>query len=113
MSRPNPLINTSVTFRHTESTEALKSYASEKVKSRFERFISGEANVHIILSVEKRDHTAEVIFHTRGHDHSCKATTSDLYSAIDKAVDMVSTQLRKEKERMQSHRHVQVTVADA
>ena len=93
-------INISVTFRHTESTSALKSYAIDKLSHALSKYIKGNADVHAILSIEKRDHTAEVTVKSRDYSTTSTATTDDLYSAIDKVVDVLATQLRKQKEKV-------------
>jgi len=94
----SPEINVSVTFRHTEPTDALKNYATEKFVHMLEKFVVSDSDVHVILSVEKRDHVAEARVSSKRFDISGKGTTEDLYSAIDKAVDIVATQVRKQKE---------------
>lgn len=99
-------LNIDVTFRHTEPTEALRKYAEEKIASRLQKYLSGDVEVHVILSVEKRDHQAEVKVHSRVYDITSKATTEDLYSAIDKVVDTLSTQIKKKKEKMSDHKHM-------
>ena len=99
MTKKNVSINVSVTFRHTESTPALKAYATEKITSCLEKYVNHDSEVQIILLVEKRDHIAEVIVRSKGHDASAKGITDDLYSAIDKVGDTIDGQLRKQKER--------------
>ena len=103
----SPDINVSVTFRHTEPTEALKAYATEKFVNCLEKFVVSDSDVHVILSVEKRDHVAEARVSSKRFDLSGKGTTEDLYSAIDKAVDIVSTQVRKQKEIRIERKHSQ------
>jgi putative sigma-54 modulation protein len=98
-------LNIDVTFRHTEPTEALRTYAEEKISSRLQKYLTGNAEVHVILSVEKRDHQAEVQVHSRVFEVTSKATTDDLYSAIDKVVDTLSIQIKKKKEKMIDHKH--------
>ena len=100
-----PEINVSVTFRHTESTPALKTYATEKLVHTLGKYIRNAAEAHVILSVEKRDHTAEVVVHSKPFEVTSKATTEDLYSAIDKVVDTLVVQLRKQKERHIDQKH--------
>lgn len=99
MSRPDAPINIAVTFRHTESTEALKQHAHEKISACLKKYVGHPADVQVVLLVEKRDHIAEVTVHSKGHDAHAKAVTVDLYSAIDKVSDMIDSQLRKQKER--------------
>lgn len=106
-----PDINISITFRHTESTEALRGHAQQKVKHCVEKYISGHVDVQVVLFVEKRDHGAEVKVLSRDYDISCKAVTEDLYAAIDKVVDTLEAQIRKHKDRLRSHRHE--TIRDA
>ena len=98
-------INIAVTFRHTESTPSLKAYATEKVLHCLKKYISAHADVQIVMSVEKRDHNVEVKVLSKDYEVSGKASTGDLYSAIDKVVDTVETQIRKQKERLRSHKH--------
>lgn len=99
MSRTDAPLNIAVTFRHTESTEALKQYANEKLTNCVKKYASHPADVNIVLSVEKRDHIAEVQLHTKGFDATARAVHADLYAAIDKVADNLDAQLRKQKER--------------
>lgn len=99
MTKSNVSINVSVTFRHTEPTEALKNAAIEKLTLCVKKYVSYDADVRAVLCVEKRDHVVEVHVHSKGFDASAKASTDDLYSAIDKVVDNLHAQLRKQKER--------------
>jgi len=98
------LINVDVTFRHTESTAALKSYATDKVINCLLKFVNSPTSVHIILSIEKRDHLAEVTVRSKRFDLVAKATTEDLYSAIDRVVDNLTTQIRKQKDKQTNHK---------
>ncbi len=105
-TKDNKEYNIQVTFRHTESTEALKNYAIEKITHCLQKYINGEADAQIILAIEKRDQIAEVRVRSKNHEVDCKAVTADLYAAIDKVVDTVEGQLRKQKEKLRSHKHV-------
>ena len=102
----NPSINLTVTFRHTEPTESLKQHASEKISASVKKYVKNHAEVNIILSVEKRDHMAEVTLKAKDFDITSKATTEDLYSAIDKLAHTFDVQLRKQKEKIVDHKHV-------
>lgn len=105
MSKTTPEIKVSVTFRRTESTPALKSYATEKVVHCLRKYLSKEADVQIVLEVQKRDHHVEVNLRTKGYDITAKETTEDLYSAIDKVVDNLDKQIKKRKERREDQKH--------
>jgi len=105
MSDTNSDFNVSVTFRHTESTEALKSYATEKLTHCAAKYIHGNADINVVLWVEKRDHIVEVRLKSKDFDIASKAITEDLYSAIDKVVDVLEAQIRKQKGRIRDHKH--------
>ena len=96
-------INVSLTFRHTESTDALKKYATEKLSQCIKKYVRYVTDVQVRLTVEKRDHIAEVTVHSKGVEVSGKAVTEDLYQSIDKVADTIETQLRKHKERTVQH----------
>ena len=105
MSKPDSPINISVTFRHTDSTDALKTYAEEKLGTCVQKYLNHTAEVHVVLMVEKRDHIAEVQVHSKGHEANAKAVTVDLYAAIDKVTDAIDAQLRKQKDRTVKSKH--------
>jgi putative sigma-54 modulation protein len=98
-------VNVSVTFRHTRPSEALKSYAAEKLQ-RCGRYFYRPLDAHVVLAVDAKDrHWAEVILQTRrlkihGHDQ-----TRDLYSALDSAIEKVEQQIRRYKARLRRRRH--------
>ena len=93
-------LNLSITFRHTESTDALKSAATDKISHVIQKYIHKDAEANIVLSLEKLDHTAEVHLVSKGYDVAASATTDNMYSAIDKLCHQLSTQLRRQKEKM-------------
>jgi putative sigma-54 modulation protein len=96
-------LNVSVTFRHTDSTDALKQYATEKISNCIKKYVKSPTDVKIVLEVDKRDHIAEVNLHSQRFDLASKAAASDLYAAIDKLVDTVVAQLRKQKDKKTDH----------
>jgi len=93
-----------VTFRHTEPTEALKEYAEEKI-NKLEKFLDRPVEAHVILTVEKIRHIAEVNITADGLSPvTGKESTEDLYSAIDKVVDKLERRLKKEKGRRKTRK---------
>ncbi len=109
MSSETPSINVSVTFRHTDPTTALKSYATDKIIHIAQKFVSAATDVHVILIVEKRDHIAEVNFHSGRFDLTSRASEADLYAAIDRVCDSLEAQLRKQKEKFSDHKNHEST----
>jgi putative sigma-54 modulation protein len=93
----------SVTFRHVDPSAGLRSYASEKVE-RLEKFARRVINAHVILSVEKQRHRAEIQISGRDLQLTATEETGDLYSAIDLAADKVERQLKKLAEKRKGHK---------
>ncbi len=97
------LVHVSVTFKNTDSTEALKTYATEKLSTALGKFVHNPTEVHAILRLEKNRQIAEASFHADGHDFKGKEESEDLYASIDALVGSLSQQLRKHKEKLTEH----------
>jgi putative sigma-54 modulation protein len=93
----------SVTFRHLESTDALRDYVREKV-SRIKKYVGTPADVAVVLSLEKHRHQAEITLNTNGITVNAKDVTEDMYAAIDLAVDKLERQVKKHKEKLKDHK---------
>ncbi len=91
-----------VTFKHMESTEPLKDYASDK-SARLAKYLASPIEVHWFLSVEKIRHIAEATVAANGVRIKAKEESSDMYAAIDTAMDKLEKQVRKHKEKIKDH----------
>jgi len=96
-----------ITARHLKLTDAIDSYARKKVE-KAQHYFSNVVNVQVILSVDKYRHMCEIILHT-GHTGSksifrAKEVSTNLYAAIDLAMDKMDNQLKKIKEISKTHR---------
>lgn len=93
-----------VTTRHINSNrdpEKLKSYAVKKSK-RIERYLKSgidACDVNFVLSSEKFRDTAEISINSKHLKASSSFETTDMYTAIDSAVDMIIKQLKKETDK--------------
>jgi putative sigma-54 modulation protein len=93
----------SVTFRHIEATEALREHAERRVE-RIAKYLHRPIDAHVVLSVTKRRHAAEIVLNADRTTFSCKEETSDLYSAIDLAADKLEQRARKHTSKLKSHK---------
>ena len=93
----------SVTFINLDSSEALKTYAFEKL-DRFDRFLQNPAKANVVLTVEKFRHIAEINISGDGFTINAHEETSDMYSAIDMALDKIDKQIKKNKQKFKKHR---------
>lgn len=92
-----------VTFRHIESTDALRDYVHEKLL-RINKYVSVTAEAAVVLSLEKHRHMAEITLNTNGITINAKEVTEDMYSSIDFAVDKLERQVKKHKEKNKHHK---------
>lgn len=91
------------TFRHMEPSEALKSYAEEKLE-RVKKYIDEPIVVQAFLTVEKIRHSAEVTITAKGITIKAAEETNDMYASIDQVADKIERQLRRYKERIKAHK---------
>lgn len=92
-----------ITGRHIDITEGLETHIKDKiakVKKHFDQVI----NINVILEVVKNIQSAEAKLHINGSDFFAKVEDDDMYSAIDKMVKKLDTQIIKHKEKYNAHR---------
>ena len=92
-----------VTFRHVDSTPALRRYAEEKL-ARVKKYLRRPVDAHVILSVAKERHVAEITLQADHVTMFAQEETHDLYSAIDLALDKLEHQAQKLKAKRRSHK---------
>jgi len=94
----------SVVFRHMEPTEALKSYARERM-DRIRKYLPDPIACHVAFSTERHNHRVDVSFQLHngltiaGHE-----TTENMYSSIDLVIAKIERQVRKYKGKLEEQR---------
>jgi len=97
-------MNISVTFRHMNATDAVKTYATEKV-SRMQRFLRAPMKGQVTLSCQQdRLHHVEVEIHSGPSRFHAHETSEDMYASIDKVIDKVERQILSAKEAVAGKR---------
>ena len=92
-----------VTFRHTEPIESLRDYAEEKI-SKIKKYLDTPLDAHIVLSVEKFRHQADVTLVMNGTRIKAVEETGDMYSAIDQVMDKIEKQVKRHLSKIRDHR---------
>jgi putative sigma-54 modulation protein len=92
-----------VTFRHTEPIESLRAYAEEKV-SKIKKYLDVPLEAHIVLTVEKFRHIADVTLSLNGTPIKAVEETGDMYSAIDQVMDKIENRVKKHLSKIRDHR---------
>jgi putative sigma-54 modulation protein len=87
-----------VTGRHFEITDALRQRIENKIH-KLDRYLDGITDVHVVLSVEKHRHIAEIILQANGNSIRSLEETHDMYLAVDTVIDKVERQIRRQKRK--------------
>ena len=84
-------------------TNAMKEYLEEKL-SRLDKYLENSDNVRatIIVKVNGRDQTVEITIPLKSFILRSEETKEDFYAAVDKAVDVLERQIRKNKTKLMS-----------
>ncbi|WP_074016564.1 ribosome hibernation-promoting factor, HPF/YfiA family [Fusobacterium massiliense] len=92
----------SIYGRKITLTEAIKKYAQEKI-SRVEKFNDSIIKIDATLTASKlktgNTHITEILAYLSGTTIKVSSKETDLYASIDKAIDILETQLKKHKEK--------------
>jgi putative sigma-54 modulation protein len=88
-----------VTFRHLEPSEALKNYVTDRL-NKFKRYLDGQVEAHVVLSMEKFRHLADVTIDNNGRIIKGKEENVDMYAAIDLVMDKIDMQLKKFRDKL-------------
>ncbi len=95
-------MNLTISGRHMEMTDALKSYVEAglgKLKVHFDKVTTAD----VVMAVEKHRHIAEVTLHANGIQIHGKETSSDMYASVDAVLAKIEKQVRKYKDRINRH----------
>ncbi len=83
-----------ITFRHMDSTEALKSYVHEKLE-RVQKNLRAPLEAHVTLYQERHEFVAEMNIKASGHAYQAKHDSDDMYKSIDFVIDKIEHQISK------------------
>ena len=92
-----------VTFRHMEPIESLKSYAEEKV-SKINKYLDSPLEAHVVMTVEKFRHQADITLSVNGTLIKGVEETGDMYSAIDQVMDKIEKQVKRHLSKIRDRR---------
>ena len=93
----------SVTFRNGEGENWQKVYAEEKMQ-KIKKYLDAPAEAHIIVSMEKFRNVTEINLSSNGWNINAKEEAKDMRIALDRCVDKIEKQLKKQKEKIREHK---------
>lgn len=96
-----------IVARKIKLTKPIKDFIESKVQKLYD-YIDNIVWIQFVISVEKKNHMAEIIVHVGHQTMKAACSSDDLYTAIDKVMDKIETQVKKYKEKMSDHRNEEV-----
>lgn len=89
-------MNIAITFRHLDSSNAIKDYAQEKV-GKLQKFLRSPLKASVTLSVEKGEQMAEVQLNAGSEHYTAKESSENMYASIDRVCDKLEHQVQHKK----------------
>ena len=89
--------------RKIKLTQPIKDFIEARL-SKLAEFVDNIVWVQVIVGVEKKIHSTEVIVHAGHQTMKAAAESDELYPAIDKAMTKMEAQVKKYKEKFSEHR---------
>ena len=92
-----------------EITDAIRDYAVSKI-DKMEKYFENpdEVSVKVVFSVRGREQKVEITINSINFDLRSEVSHSDMYAAIDLAVDKLEQQMRKFKSKLMSKERVEI-----
>ena len=86
-----------------EVTEAMKKHINEKLK-KIEKYLEKSDNVRATVAIKVKGHrqTIEITIPLKNFIIRSEETQDDFYAAVDKAVDIIERQIRKNKTKIKA-----------
>ena len=94
-------------------TEAMKDYAEEKL-SKLDKYLGNSSDVraNIIVKVRNHQNKVEITIPLKSFILRSEETQEDFYAAVDKAIDVLERQVRKNKTRLMAVRQTKKQIQD-
>ncbi|MDY0360239.1 MAG: ribosome-associated translation inhibitor RaiA [Desulforegulaceae bacterium] len=96
-------MNTSVSFKNIEPSDALRDYVEKKLE-KIEKRLDAPAEAEVVFTVEKIRHITEIRLRSDKLHINAKEESEDMYSSIDLVLEKVKRQIKSTKEKMQEKR---------
>ncbi|MBE7063050.1 MAG: ribosome-associated translation inhibitor RaiA [Clostridia bacterium] len=89
-----------ITGRKIDISAGIRSFTEKKLL-KLDKFFDDAADAQVTLSVEKERQTAELTIYYGGFVYRAEDTSEDMYASIDRAIDLIERQIRKNKTRLE------------
>ena len=88
-----------------DSSDALRDYSEDKIREKVAKFVSKPIEATTTFSVDRHNHkvTCQLVagdnFRTQ-----VEAVSEDMYSSVDRMIDKLEVQLKRQKEKLKDHK---------
>lgn len=94
-----------VSFRNMKASDFLKTYATKKIDERIRKFVTKPIDAHIVFEVDGSSKIATCQLHGGdGFNIHVEHQGEDMPSCVDFMVDKLSVQLKRQKDKLKSHK---------
>lgn len=97
-------MNITITFRHMEGAESVKSYAYEKI-SKLQKYLRQTMTAQVTLSQEGLDHVADVRIQSGSHNFHANERRPEALASIDLVLDKLERQIQSSKGASVAKKH--------
>ncbi|MHB8065569.1 MAG: ribosome hibernation-promoting factor, HPF/YfiA family [Ruminiclostridium sp.] len=97
-------MKTIITGKNIEVTEGLKERIAKKI-GKLDKFFNNETEAHVTLSIQRVRQIAEVTISFNGIVLRAEESNEDMYTSIDKVIDLLERQIRKNRTRLERRLH--------
>ena len=98
-------MNIIISGRHFTVSNELK----QDIENRLTDILTNKSlkisTVRVILTMEKKRYSAEIIVNLKHHDIESNTEDYNLHDAVDAAINKVETQVRRYLDKVQTHQH--------
>jgi putative sigma-54 modulation protein len=87
------------TFRNVEPTDAIKAWAQKRFQ-KVTKHLKDPSSAHIVVSVDKYRHRAELTVHSHGDILRATDESDDMYTTLDQVMVKLEAAAQRQKERL-------------
>ncbi|WP_069650349.1 ribosome hibernation-promoting factor, HPF/YfiA family [Caloranaerobacter ferrireducens] len=98
-----------VSGKNMEVTNALRDIVEKKME-KLDKYFHKDVEAHVTMNVEKNRQIIEVTIPFAGGIIRAEEANGDMYTSIDKVIDVLERQIRKHKTKLQKRNHSGETI---
>ncbi len=95
-------MNLNITFKHVDSSEALKEFIREKSET-LSKYFQGKISVNWVISTEKLSRVVTCHLSGNSMNYMGEGRSEDFRASVDIALNKIEKQIRKHKEIVTDH----------